>query len=128
MLYVYYLPPNYYTAIGFYSPVYLDIYYNGYGYNFYYGKYGYYQNSPNAVVHVRRSGGGGNTGLFFICFVAFICVCVCLIMVICRNKKGAIDEEVFEEETDEVVEETVIIEEREVEYDQSPQVYTMGNT
>ena len=37
VLYVYYLPPNYYTAIGFYSPVYLKIYYNGYGYNFYYG-------------------------------------------------------------------------------------------
>ena len=50
ILYVYYLPPNYYTAIGFYSPVYLMTYYNGYGYNFYYGAYGYYQDSPNAPV------------------------------------------------------------------------------
>jgi len=46
-LYVYYLPPNYYNALGFYSPVYLMTYYDGYGYNFYYGGYGYYQYSVN---------------------------------------------------------------------------------
>ena len=38
----YYLAPNYYSSKGFYSPVYLKIYYNGYGYNFYYNQYGYY--------------------------------------------------------------------------------------
>ena len=27
--------------------MYLKIYYNGYGYNFYYGAYGYYESSPN---------------------------------------------------------------------------------
>ena len=40
--YVYYLPPNYYTPIGYYSYLYGLVYYNGYGYNFYYGTYGYY--------------------------------------------------------------------------------------
>jgi len=48
-LYVYYMPLNYYSAIGYYSTLYLLIYHNGYGYNFYYNKYGYYENSPNDV-------------------------------------------------------------------------------
>lgn len=42
VLYRYYLPPNYYNKVGYYSTLYSKIYYNGYGYNFYYGKYGYY--------------------------------------------------------------------------------------
>ena len=48
-LYVYYRPLNYYSAIGYYSTLYLLVYHNGYGYNFYYNKYGYYQNSANDV-------------------------------------------------------------------------------
>ena len=50
--YVYYLPPNYYTPIGYYSYLYGLVYYNGYGYNFYYATYGYYQYSVNEVPPV----------------------------------------------------------------------------
>lgn len=46
-LYVYYRPMNYYNAVGYYSTVFLIVYYNGYGYNFYYGQYGYYEYSVN---------------------------------------------------------------------------------
>ena len=46
-LYVYYKPPNYYNPVGYYSTTYLIIYYDGYGYNFYYGTNGYYEYSVN---------------------------------------------------------------------------------
>ena len=52
--YSYYLPPNFSTKNGYYSPEYLKIYYNGYGYNFYYGVYGYYQNSSNVNLDDQR--------------------------------------------------------------------------
>ena len=70
--YVYYLPGNYYTAIGYYSPVYLQVYHNGYGYNFYYQKYGYYQDSSN--------GGGSSVGVIIVVIIFFICygICCCL--------------------------------------------------
>ena len=45
-LYKYYLPPNYYNPVGYYSSLYLMVYYNGYGFNFYYGEYSYYEKSP----------------------------------------------------------------------------------
>ena len=44
---VYYLPLNYYDPIGYYSTLYKQTYYDGYGYNFYYGEYAYYADSPN---------------------------------------------------------------------------------
>jgi hypothetical protein len=46
-LYVYYLPPDYYNEEGYYSETYSLKYYDGYGYNFYYGEYGYYEYSVN---------------------------------------------------------------------------------
>jgi hypothetical protein len=46
-LYVYYKPAGYYNALGYYSTTFLLIYYDGYGYNFYYGEYGYYEYSIN---------------------------------------------------------------------------------
>ena len=55
----YYLPPNYYSSTGFYSPQYGMVYYNGYGYNFYTGNYGYYQNSPNAAQEYTGSKASG---------------------------------------------------------------------
>jgi hypothetical protein len=48
-LYQYYLPPNYYNSKGYYSTTYSMKYYDGYGYNFYYGDYGYYEYSTNPV-------------------------------------------------------------------------------
>ena len=44
-LYVYYLPVNYYSAAGYYSTTYEKVYYDGYGYNFYYATSGYYEYS-----------------------------------------------------------------------------------
>ena len=38
---------NYYDPIGYYSQTYKLNYYNGYGYNFYYGEYAYYEKSLN---------------------------------------------------------------------------------
>ena len=55
--YVYYIPPDYYNATGYYSEVYLMTYYNGYGYNFYYGEYGYYEYSVNAYTAEGSSAG-----------------------------------------------------------------------
>jgi hypothetical protein len=46
-LFVYYLPVGFVSTTGFYSPRYGITYYNGYGYNFYYGAYGYYEFSVN---------------------------------------------------------------------------------
>ena len=46
-LYVYYKPAGLKYTVGYYSPIYLDTYYDGYGYNFYYGNYGYYEYSLN---------------------------------------------------------------------------------
>ena len=46
-LYTYYLPVGLYFAVGYYSYLYGRTYYDGYGYNFYYKKYGYYEYSVN---------------------------------------------------------------------------------
>ena len=46
-LYFYYRAPNYYNEAGYYSNTFLMTYYDGYGYNFYYGTYGYYDYSVN---------------------------------------------------------------------------------
>lgn len=48
-LYAYYKPYNFYDKMGYYSETYNQTYYDGYGYNFYYGAYGYYQNSPTDI-------------------------------------------------------------------------------
>lgn len=45
-LYMYYKPLNLnYFPYGYYSLTYRLIYYDGYGFNFYYGQYGYYEYS-----------------------------------------------------------------------------------
>jgi hypothetical protein len=75
-LYVYYRPLSYYNAIGYYSSIYLMIYYNGYGYNFYYGKYGYYENSPNDMEN--------NTGTIIGALVTFCCIFPILYCIVCK--------------------------------------------
>jgi hypothetical protein len=52
------------------------IYYNGYGYNFYYGKYGYYENSPNDMEN--------NTGTIIGALVTFCCVFPILYFIVCK--------------------------------------------
>lgn len=66
--YVYYIPPDYYNATGYYSEVYLMTYYNGYGYNFYYGEYGYYEYSVNAYTAE-----GSSAGWFTFLLCGFCC-------------------------------------------------------
>jgi len=44
-LYDYYRPPEFYNEKGYTSPYYKETYYDGYGQNFYYGNYGYYEYS-----------------------------------------------------------------------------------
>lgn len=46
-LLAYYLPDGFENEAGYTSQVYGKTYYDGYGYNFYSGEYGYYQVSPN---------------------------------------------------------------------------------
>ena len=83
-VYQYYLPPNYYDPIGWYSPKYTLTYYNGYGYNFYYGEYGYYKTSPNMrgpeVSGWSTFNGPTKFVVVFLSFIAFyigglLCLC-----------------------------------------------------
>ena len=74
-LYVYYRPLMYYNAIGYYSTLYLMIYFNGYGYNFYYNKYGYYENSPNDVETNTGTIIGGLVFSFCIFPIMYCLVC-----------------------------------------------------
>lgn len=79
--YVYYRAPNYYNPYGYYSTTYLMVYYDGYGYNFYYGTYDYYDYSvneqdPNIRVNVNAKGGGGGGGVVVL-VILIICCCFC---------------------------------------------------
>jgi hypothetical protein len=77
-LYVYYKPANYYNKIGYYSTTFLLIYYDGYGYNFYYGEYGYYEYSVN------ESRGGSSGSLWALIPVVFIGVGVFIVWRKCK--------------------------------------------
>ena len=81
-LYVYYRAPNYYNAIGYYSTVFLIVYYDGYGYNFYYGRYGYYEYSVNQRP---ESSAGSAIGSLIGC----LCCCIVVGVVVYLFKKGS---------------------------------------
>lgn len=51
-LYQYYKAPNYFNRKGYTSKYYGKTYYDGYGYNFYNGNYGYYEYSRPPVAGV----------------------------------------------------------------------------
>jgi len=115
VLYAYYLPPNYYNAIGYYSPLYRIKYYNGYGYNFYYRKYNYYADSPNAVmrsdtVSIQGPSLGGLFGICICtCFIAIWCYCMCTGRCRGDEEHHSEHESVHEEEcVEEVVEEECV--------------------
>ena len=84
-LYTYYRAPNYYHAAGYYSTVFLIVYYNGYGYNFYYGGYGYYEYSVNQ----RQESSGGIVGAIFGC----LCCCACVGIICWFFKRGKGDDD-----------------------------------
>lgn len=97
VLYVYYLPPaGYYQVGGYYSPLYNMIYYNGYGWNFYYNKGNYYADSPNAVY--VSSGGGGIVGA-----IVGVIICCCIVACIWAAVTGKCGNTVVEEDDGEEV-------------------------
>ena len=106
-LYVYYRAPNYYNALGYYSTVFLLVYYDGYGYNFYYGRYGYYEYSINQTPQDQ-----GNPVVGIV--ITAIC-CMCAIGTIIYCIKTSRDEEGSEYGGSEygsevIIEEEVVIE------------------
>ena len=78
---------NYYDAIGFYSPVYGLTYYNGYGYNFYYGQYGYYEYSVNQTQTTL----GAASIIIVIAVILFCFLCICGVQ---RHRRGGNSEDV----------------------------------
>jgi hypothetical protein len=130
-LYVYYRAPNYFNARGYYSTVFLLVYYNGYGYNFYYGRYGYYEYSIN------QTDPGQTNDLAGVIILIVCCGCVIgsIIYLIKTHKYEEGDEEYGSEDygSEEVVEE-VHIEEKHYNphaqqpgyYGGPPQQYHMG--
>jgi hypothetical protein len=103
-LYVYYRAPNYYNAVGYYSTVFLVVYYDGYGYNFYYGRYGYYDYSINQIpVYMAPPPSANSTA---IAGLVVCCVCVgCIVKAIlfCRSQNKPTDVENEEDEDEKVV-------------------------
>ena len=69
------------------------IYYDGYGYNFYYGDFGYYEYSLNDAppgvnptpVYYGGGGGGGSGAAGIIVPIVCVC-CICCCMWYCKNK------------------------------------------
>ena len=86
-LYTYYLPIGYLSPKGYYSTLHKKTYYDGYGYNFYTGKYGYYETSevPTDWADIATAVG-----------IVFCCVCCSVIQAIrsCTDK----DDEDYESE------------------------------
>ena len=70
MLYVYYLPVGVYLM--YFSPLYGQIYYNGYGWNFYYQRGDYYADTANALIPERPFNWGAVIG---VC-LCITCICV----------------------------------------------------
>lgn len=113
------MPPNYYNALGYYSPLYAKRYFNGYGYNFYYRKTGYYADSPNAVsrsdVVLVNNGGSGIGGLVGLCFCCCIVGVIVFLIFTGRCKRDDDDDSHSEHSHESVHEETIVEEEYEEE-------------
>jgi len=72
-LYVYYKPGAFTAIVGYYSIRMGRTYYDGYGYNFYYGKYGYYEDSPNEPEPAWK------TLVMVIIYAVLACMVMCLV-------------------------------------------------
>jgi len=66
----YYKAPNYFNAEGYFSQEYGLVYYDGYGYNFYNGEYGYYEYSRAPAI---------STGSVFE-FQRFVITLLCMVL------------------------------------------------
>ena len=79
-----YKPKDFFAGKGYYSPDYGQIYFDGYGFNFYTGEYGFYEWSLNLMEqpplekrHVKFTANTAAT-ILFIVFVLSIIVCTCI--------------------------------------------------
>lgn len=122
---VYYRPIGVYLS--YYSPTYRIIYYDGYGWNFYYGQGGYYEYSINPsstlittytspsgtrTTVVQKSSAGGIIGA--VVGICLFCSIVCCIIWCMRKAKVAetiIIEEGIHHPGGTVITETVVVEE-----------------
>jgi hypothetical protein len=86
-LYAYYLPPRGYIHAAYYSTLYGKIYTNGYGFNFYYKKYGYYEYSVNPVL----AAGGAIGGIIGGVVVGACCCCFACWFCVVRGRKMELD-------------------------------------
>lgn len=109
-LYVYYRAPNYFNAAGYRSSYFLLVYYDGYGYNFYYGRYGYYEYSVNQTPEGEDPLVGAIiTGVCLLCSCGMIAYCIY------ESREESDEEEEYygsEYGSEEVIEEEVVIEEK----------------
>ena len=74
------------------------IYYNGYGYNFYYGQYGYYQDSPNDCYDCN-----GSSDVIIMIVIMLLCCCICAVLF------SSLSNETEEFEYEEGVEVTTVV-------------------
>lgn len=105
-LYVYYHPPGVYFSVGFYSPVYHITYYDGYGFNFYYNQWGYYETSPHP-----KPPSSGISIIWIVIFVVLLTLCY--IWLACRCLNSRVEEEEVgraSSHDEEFVQETVTVE------------------
>ena len=65
---------NYYDPIGYWSPTYKMEYFNGYGQNFYYGEYGYYEKSLNLNPNIVEE----PAWIGFMVSAIFACWVICI--------------------------------------------------
>lgn len=99
-LYQYFLPAGFYTSVAYYSVMFGKMYYDGYGYNFYYGNYGYYEYSEHPPAPANE------TTLAIIMGAGCLCFCLCGCYMVYRDEQD-------EDESIEVEVTTVVDEKRE---------------
>ena len=100
----------------YFSPLYGQIYYNGYGWNFYYQRGDYYADTANAPIPERPFNWGAVIG---------VCLCITCICVFAAYQKKQAEEEHSEHE-EEIIEERTVVETTSVEG--GPQrAYAMGS-
>jgi hypothetical protein len=75
-LLVYFRPADYYNPNGYYSKTYLLVYYDGYGYNFFTGAYGYYEYSINAMSEEEALKLAKKVMISAVCFLLTLVVLV----------------------------------------------------
>ena len=98
------------------------MYYDGYGYNFYYGNYGYYEYSvyddgPNVIVHTTAS------GLVWAIVIIVLCVFCCCWGCVVRHRRGYVEfesEQMGSMHSNYKVEEVVLHEVVHQEYESPP--------